>query len=95
MRKKGDIAAIDSSVHVNVRASKAFQLFLVAHANTVISNKELIEQFQIDPIHDPRCHVVTEDDINAKFKVSCTPKNQDGMVGEPKTSRPTAGVRVA
>ena len=95
VRKKGDIAAIDSSVHVNVRASKAFQLFLVAHANTVISKKELIEQFQIDPIHDPRCHVVTEDDINAKFKVSCTPKNQDGMVGEPKTSRPTAGVRVA
>lgn len=41
---------------------------------------------------DPRCHVITEDDVDSMFKVSCTPLKQDGLVGEPKTSRPTKAV---
>jgi hypothetical protein len=41
---------------------------------------------------DPRCHAITEDDVDSMFKVSCTPLKQDGLVGEPKTSRPTKAV---
>ena len=43
-------------------------------------------------LEDPRCHVISEEDVGAKFKVSCTPKNMDGVAGEPKTSRPTKSV---
>jgi hypothetical protein len=56
----------------------------------VIHNKDII----LLPEKDPRCYVVTEDDVGAIFKVSCTPKRQDGIVGEPKTSRPTKAVRL-
>ena len=35
---------------------------------------------------DPRFRAITEVDLGATFKVTCTPVRSDGTVGEPKTS---------
>ena len=42
---------------------------------------------------DPRFRRLVEDDVGAKFKVTCVPARRDGQTGEPKTSRPSKKVR--
>jgi hypothetical protein len=74
IRKKGDLKAIDPSKHTKFNSRLMRQLRekgIITKDDLPLTNVE----------DDPRCYIVTEDDVGAKFKVSITPKNVAGAVG--------------
>lgn len=90
VRKKGPMSSLDEARHVKFDEQYLNSLKKNINGTRITKNDVGTTIAVIE--NDPRYCIVQEDDVGAKFKVSCTPKRKDGMVGEPKTSRPTGAV---